>query len=547
MRGKVQYATILDRLAADPSAAKANARVEMRHGVLPQSRIQEKHMMKTKAQKILLPAVLIAGLGLMPAGHVAAQTFTNLYNFTNGNDGANPYGIPYGVILSGSTLYGTATFGGSSGNGTVFALNTNGSGFTNLHSFARSDRATGANSDGVEPSGLILSGNTLYGTATFGGSSGNGTVFALNTNGTGFTNLHSFTATNPMTGVNTDGANPFAGLVVSGNTLYGTACNGGGSGTGTIFALNTNGTGFTNLHSFTATNPMTGANTDGASPFAGLIVSGNTLYGTTYNGGSSGAGTVFAVNTNGTGFTNLHSFAALSAASPNGTNTDGAEPFAGLIVSGGALFGAASYGGSSGNGTVFVLNTNGMGFTNLHVFTASSSSPPYGANSDGAYPIGLILSGKTLYGAANSGGSSGNGTLFAVNTNGAGFANLHNFAATNSSTGINSDGANPNAGLIFSGNTLYGTAYYGGTSADGTVFGLSLPSVSAPPLAITLAGANIILTWPANATGFNLQSVTNLVSRTAWNAVSPAPTVVNGQNAVTNPVSGPVMFYRLSQ
>ena len=42
--------------------------------------------------------------------------------------------------------------------------------------------------------GLILSGNTLYGTAYYGGSAGNGTVFALNTNGTGFTTLHTFTA-----------------------------------------------------------------------------------------------------------------------------------------------------------------------------------------------------------------------------------------------------------------------------------------------------------------------------------------------------------------
>ena len=68
--------------------------------------------------------------------------------------------------------------------------------------------------------GLILSGNTLYGTAVYGGSSGDGTVFAVNTDGTGFTTLHNFTAT--VYGQR-DGAFPYAGLILSGNTLYGTA------------------------------------------------------------------------------------------------------------------------------------------------------------------------------------------------------------------------------------------------------------------------------------------------------------------------------------
>src|SRR5258706_9545402 len=68
---------------------------------------------------------------------------------------------------------------------------------------------------------------------------------------------------------------------------------------------------FTTLHSFTALLGP-GTNSDGASPYAGLILSGNTLYGTTSDGGSSVWGTVFRVNTDGTGFTNLHSFNSLS-------------------------------------------------------------------------------------------------------------------------------------------------------------------------------------------------------------------------------------------
>ena len=93
-----------------------------------------------------------------------------------------------------------------------------------------------------------------------GGTNGNGTVFALNTNGMGFTVLHTFTATitdSSFVNTNSDGANPDAGLILSGNTLYGTASAGGTYGNGTVFAVNTNGTGFTNLHSFRRLLPAT--------------------------------------------------------------------------------------------------------------------------------------------------------------------------------------------------------------------------------------------------------------------------------------------------
>src|SRR6266478_6055859 len=143
-----------------------------------------------------------------------------------------------------------------------------------------------------------------------------------------FTTLHSFN-------YSSDGATPYAGLILSGsNTLYGTARD-GGNNAGTVFALNTDGTGFTNLH-------------NNAGNRAGLILSGNTLYGTADSGGSSGNGTVFAVNTDGMGFTNLHSFTATSGSDPNFTNSDGANPYAGLLLSGDTLYGTASGGGSWG-------------------------------------------------------------------------------------------------------------------------------------------------------------------------------------------------------
>ncbi len=468
----------------------------------------------------------MAGFGLLLPGRVTAQTFAVLHSFTatpspahTNYDGAVPQA---GLILSGKTLYGAAGSGGSSARGTVYAINTDGTGFTNLHSFAGS-------SDGVGPyGGLAVSGNTLYGTTISGGSSGWGTVFAVNTDGTGFTNLYSFTG-------GSDGNGPTGGLILVGNTLYGTAEAGGSSRAGTVFALNTSGTGFTTLYSFTG-------GSDGRTPFGGLTFSNNTLYGTAYYGGGSGNGTVFAVNTNGMGFTTLHRFTA-SSGYPYYTNSDGANPFAGLIVSGNTLYGTASAGGSSGNGTVFAVNTDDLGFTTLHSFTALAG--PLSTNSDGAGPSGgLVLSGSTLYGTAQGGGSLGGGTVFSLNTDGTGFTTLYSFTKPSGPyPPVNSDGAEPFAGLYLSGNNVYGTAYGGGSAGNGTVFSLFIP----PQLTIIPSGANVILTWPTNATGFTLQSTSNLVSPVFWTNVSPGPVVVDRQNAVTNHILGAQHFYRLSQ
>ena len=505
-------------------------------------------------KKILAVSVGMLWLCLLAASG-RAQTFTNLHCFNatsgaKGYDGTNSDGEYefLGLLLSGNTLYGAAQCGGSAGWGTVFAINTDGTGFTNLHSFAATSGTNGTygagtNREGAWPNGgLILSGNTLYGTAQAGGSAGWGTVIAVNTDGTGFANLHNFAATSGSAGgygANSDGAYPFSRLLLSGNTLYGTAQCGGTAGWGTVFAVNTDGTGFTNLHNFTATSGSAGGdgvNSDGANPTCGLVLSGSTLYGTAIQGGSYGWGTVFAVNTDGTGFRTVHSFSAPSGSGGYyGVNSDGGYPWDTLVLSGSTLYGTAAAAGSSGWGTVFAVSTNGTGFRTLHSFAGGN---------DGASPhAGLILSGTTLYGTTYRGGSSGLGTVFAVNTNGSGFTTLHGFA------GAPKDGANPDAGLILSGTTLYGATCYGGTYSDGTLFRLSYPS---PQLTITPAGTSVNLTWPSALAGFSysgctLQCAPNLGSTAVWCAVSCTNAVVNGQNIVTNPITGSQMFFRLCQ
>src|SRR5882724_8071166 len=170
--------------------------------------------------------------------------------------------------------------------------------------------------------------------------------------------LHSFTSVDPYTNTNSEGANPFSSVTVSEDALFGTTQYGGNSRSGSLFKMNVDGTGFTNLHNF---NP----NTDGNFPYRRLILSGNTLYGTTGQGGGSGNGTLFKINTDGTGFTNFHNFSALLSS----TNTDGARPYGPLVLSGDTLYGTAFAGGLSGHGTVFKLQTDGSGFVTMHSFT----------------------------------------------------------------------------------------------------------------------------------------------------------------------------------
>jgi uncharacterized repeat protein (TIGR03803 family) len=257
-----------------------------------------------------------------------ATGFGTLYSFTNVGPNA-------ALILSGNTLYGTARV--NMNTGTVFKVNTDGTSFTTLFSLTSSP-----------PRNLVLSGSTFYGTTYQGGGVSNyPTVFKVNTDGTSFTVLYSFTGN--------DGAYPNAGLVLSGNALYGTTYQGGSGTGGTVFKVNTDGSDFATLYSFTFTNGgwKGGA---GAYPNGDLVLSGNTLYGTTQYGtaeaGGNGYGTVFKVNTDATGFTTLYNFTS---------GNDGAYPAAGLVSSGNTLYGTAEYGGSGQHGTVFSLNVNGLG------------------------------------------------------------------------------------------------------------------------------------------------------------------------------------------
>jgi uncharacterized repeat protein (TIGR03803 family) len=238
------------------------------------SRIPWQPLIGLVALIVVMSVVVLSGQELK---HVppASPSYTVLHSFTGGPDGANPYA---GLIRDGAgNLYGTTAFGGASGAGVAFKLTPTGT-YTVLYSFT-------SGPDGAVPyAGLIrdAAGN-LYGTTAGGGTVpdpgcyGNdfspcGVVFKLSPAGTEAV-LHNF--------VGTDGANPYAGLVRDeGGNLYGTTSLGGASGRcrvaqnefstcGTIFKISATGTEAV-LYSFTG-------GMDGAEPYAGLLRDGEPL------------------------------------------------------------------------------------------------------------------------------------------------------------------------------------------------------------------------------------------------------------------------------
>ena len=466
-----------------------------------------------------------------------AQALSALHSFDDSNDGRY---ADNELVLSGQTLYGTAQVGGSFDRGTIFSINTDGSNFTILHNFTPNVYPPETNTDGSYPvAGLTMSGNTLYGTTSQGGTSLVGTVFRVNTDGAGYTNLHSFISLpyNYPISTNDDGAYPQAILALGDVRLYGTTPRGGTLGNGTVFAVNTDGTGFSVLHHFTSS--------EGYDSRGGLILSGDTLYGTTTDS-SPGTGTVFKLNTNGTDFTVLHRFANMPNYPSPSTNSDGGEPFSTLILSSNTLYGTTLTGGK-GYGTVFAVNTDGTGFTNLYFFDAADGNAQ--TNTGGAFPQGrLALVGHSLVGTTSGSQNFGYGTIFAINADGSDFTTLHSFPIGLSAPinlNLNDDGDVPVTGLIQLGFDLFGTTEQGGSFGHGTIYRFSL----LPQITLTLVGTNVVITWPehniAFTAGFTLESTTNLSSPVAWSPVSPIPTVVNGLNTVTNYVSGAQMFFRL--
>jgi uncharacterized repeat protein (TIGR03803 family) len=379
-----------------------------------------------------------------------AQTFKSLYSFTGVNDGGLPEGS---LIFDGEgNLYGTALYtANGTGNGTVYKLSGTGR-LTVLYTFP-GEGGNGAN--GARPyAGLVrdTKGN-FYGTTYSGGRSGYGVVFRLSDTGKE-TVLHTFT------GPPNDGAAPFNDTLLPGpsGAFYGTAseggsgeCRGGLPLCGVVFAVDSAGKE-TIVHNFQ------GGPEDGLQPWGNMVrdAQGN-IYGTTDGGGSYPGLTCEGLL--------VFNCGTVFKLSPNSDGSwtestfynftggsDGWLPISLAIDTQGNLYGAAT-GGGSGSGILYKLDTDGK-LTVLHAFTGGN---------DGDLPNDVLLDAAgNLYGTAAKGGPSGFGVVFKLDAAGK-FTVLHGFRET--------DGKLPGNSLSFAKNgTLYGTTQLGGTSGWGTVF-----------------------------------------------------------------------------
>jgi uncharacterized repeat protein (TIGR03803 family) len=393
------------------------------------------HKSKSSAGKLALVLASAAGLAAMGISCAHAQSLSIVHNFTGGSDGGAP---DDGFTMSPTgILFGTASTGGASGYGVVFAVLAKGN-MKVLHSFA-------GGSDGATPNGRVIrnTDGVLFGTTTAGGASGLGTVFRLA--GTKETVLYSFAG-------GTDGAVPQAALIMdAAGNLYGTTSAGGPAGNGTVFELiapkKKNGKWTEKvLYRF-------GAGTDGATPLSAVTMdaAGN-LYGTTSMGGAYGYGTVFQLTPGSTWKeTILHSF-------QNGN--DGSIPYAGLISdAAGNLYGGTTQGGSAGGGTTFELS-GGVGHWTLTTLVSQA-----GWGISGSFRDLLLDESGVIYGTTHCDGDYVAGTLFKLTPSGQGWTYKLLYTFTGGS-----DGEYTISNLVMKNGKLYGTTIGGGANDAGVIY-----------------------------------------------------------------------------
>jgi uncharacterized repeat protein (TIGR03803 family) len=323
---------------------------------------------------------------------------TTLAGFT-GADGAQPYGSL--IADAAGNLFGTASAGGADNDGTVFEIAKTRRGYasapTTLVSF------TGANAG--DPFGSLIAdaAGDLFGTTYSGGADNGGTVFEIAKTKGGYasapTTLVSFTGA--------DGADPIGSLIAdAAGDLFGTTSDLSANGYGTVFEIAKTKGGYasapTTLVSFTGD--------DGDQPYGSLIAdAAGDLFGTTFEGGADGFGTVFEIKKTNSGYANAPAILV------SFTGADGANPFGDLLAdAAGNLFGTTEAGGADGQGTVIEIAKTKGGYahapTSLVTFTGA----------DGGNPSGSLIADAAgdLFGTTYANGPNGDGTVFEITNSG---------------------------------------------------------------------------------------------------------------------------------
>jgi len=369
------------------------------------------------------------------APYAEAGTLTTLYQFTGGSDGSEPVSAIVEDVSC--TLYGSAAIGGTKNCTTHVGIPTI-VGCGTLYSFSRSTglktlvEFNGPNGAYGDNSPLLI-GNTLYGSAPDGGSSDNGVLYSVRTDGSGFKLLHQF--------IGIDGSSPTGTLVAGpGRALYGvTALGGPGYPTksyGVLFKISASGV-YTVLHSFNK-----GPN--GYAPNSIAVEKSGLIIGTLNEGGNTGTycgytgcGVLYSYSPTTAKFTVLHTF--------TGRPGDGAMPILGSVAKDGTVYGAA--------GPFFSIGPKQF------TFIPASGGDDVGTGANVGPTLG---SGGSLFSVAQSGPYTGSGTLYEQNDD---FVSvLHNFDGT--------DGAGPDASpLLTPSSSLIGpTGSGGGSCSCGTIY-----------------------------------------------------------------------------
>ncbi len=388
-------------------------------------------------RSLLLTLSLVA----LAAGHSTADSpLTIIHSFDSAPDGAYP-SAPLVQGADGS-FYGT-TSGGTSSNGSVFKIASDGT-RTTLVAF------DGLN-NGANPNGLCLGTDGIYyGTTKNGGFFNMGTVFKMTPEGE-LTTLFSFSGP--------DGAWPVAGLTqgTDGN-FYGSTYNGGyidvrQQNLGTIFKITSTGD-LTTLHVMGEYESdeedeiiLSGYNPS----FPLLLARDGNFYGVASHGGDNSFGSLFRMTPAGEVRT-MFSFGTIDMdlMSPSSAPVEGSDGF---------IYGAALLNVGMEGGGIYKMTPSGV-TTVVHVFEALDWSTP-----TNSLPNGLVLgSDGNFYGTTQrvDYSSTGKGSVFKMDLDG---------NVTTLATFTGADGAKPTSSLVqgTDGN-FYGTTFQGGTSNVGTVF-----------------------------------------------------------------------------
>jgi uncharacterized repeat protein (TIGR03803 family) len=277
--------------------------------------------------------------------------FTILHEFSGGdNDGWKPWS---GLSITGDTIYGSTVYGGPHGEsgGVLYMLSTDGGGFRVLHAFGEPGDGYGGSTSPT------LIGDSLYGMTRWGGN-GTGTIYSYDTTREVYNQLHRFAADG------SDGSSPL-GTITAGNDgfLYGLTWLGGQHNMGTLFRIQPDGSSFETLHHFAG-------ETQGKYPYDSLAFDGShTLYGTTlgeYGNDASDLGAIFKFDLSTNTYSILHIFVGGvdDSGKPNGSVTLSKD---GRLLYG-TTHGDAAWGGDE-FGILYQMNTDGTGFKQIHEFT----------------------------------------------------------------------------------------------------------------------------------------------------------------------------------